>query len=127
MASELEFEIQQHLSRYLDGSEERYEFENWLIPTLWDLAESDDEVSRELVGHIHNLIAETSNGDRSEKSLREELTRIATPFGPRIVSMSYEILDVPRDITFDFEPTRKGQGQVLWGAAPDVERQVSCA
>ena len=80
MASELELEIQQHLSRYLDGVLQRLELEDWLIPTLWDLAESDDEAARELAGHIHNLIAETSSGHRSPKSLQVELTRLARPF-----------------------------------------------
>ncbi len=80
MASELELEIQQHLSSYLDGRLERYELEDWLIPTLWDLAESDDDAARELAGRIENLISENSRGDRSPESLREELTRIARPF-----------------------------------------------
>jgi hypothetical protein len=84
MASEFEREIQQHLSRYLDGTLQRYELEDWLIPKLWDLAESSDEAAREIAGHIHNLIAETSNGDRSPESLDEELKKIARPFAATV-------------------------------------------
>jgi len=80
MASELELEIQQRLSSYLEGRLERYELEDWLIPTLWDLAESDDDPARQLAGRIENLISENSRGDRSPESLREELTQIARPF-----------------------------------------------
>jgi hypothetical protein len=60
MASELELEIQQHLSEYLGGKLQRYELEDWLIPTIWDLAESEDEWARELAGEIENLISEHS-------------------------------------------------------------------
>jgi hypothetical protein len=110
MASELELEIQQHLLRYLDGSEERHEFENWLIPTLWDLAESRDEASRELAGHIHNLIAETSNGDRSEESLQEELTRIVRPFGAKEPTRQQAkpcVIVEPQEMELDLRPIRK--------------------
>jgi len=94
MASELELDIQQHLSEYLEGQLQRYEFEDWLIPVLWDLAESDDDVARGLAGHIHNLITETSRKDRSPDSLREELTRISNSCGARILSIdSYSSAD----------------------------------
>jgi hypothetical protein len=112
MASEAELEIQQHLSSYLSGKLQRYEFEDWLIPTLWDLAESDDDVARELAGHINNLIAETSCGDRSMESLQEELTRIARPFGVRIVSIDYYspadpcVISKPQDVDSG-QPNRK--------------------
>jgi hypothetical protein len=74
MASELQLELQQHLVEYLDGTLQQHELEDWLLPTLWDLAESDDEGSRELAGRIENLISEHSRGDRSTESLQEELT-----------------------------------------------------
>ena len=92
MASELELEIQQHLAAYLDKRSERYELEDWLIPTLWDLAESNDGAARELAGRIENLISEHSRGDRSPESLREELTRIALPFALSLTSVdSFDI------------------------------------
>jgi len=111
MASELELGIQQHLSRYLEGRERRHELEDWLIPTLWDLAESNDEPAREIAGHIINLIAETSNGDRSPESLREELTRLlACPFGaeePTSQQAEPSVIAEPQEMELDFGPIRK--------------------
>jgi hypothetical protein len=76
MASELELEIQQHLSQYLKDAA-LHEFEDWFVPVLWDLADSQDEGARELAGSISNLIAEYSRGDRTLESLREGLARVA--------------------------------------------------
>ena len=72
MASELE--IQQHLLQFLKGVSQLHEFEDWLVPVLWDLAESEDVAARELAGHIHNLIAEASRGDRTYRSMRESMS-----------------------------------------------------
>ncbi|HUI77542.1 MAG TPA: hypothetical protein VLY24_06485 [Bryobacteraceae bacterium] len=76
MASQIELDIQRHASRYLDGSIQLYELEDFLLPALWDLAESEDEAARELAGSINNLIAETSRGDRTLESLREGLEAV---------------------------------------------------
>jgi hypothetical protein len=105
MTSEAELEIQQRLSSYLAGKLQRYEFEDWLIPTLWDLAESDDDAARELAGHINNLIAETSCGDRSMESLQEELTRVARPFSD--FQPKPFMISKPEEIELDFGITRK--------------------
>jgi hypothetical protein len=90
MASELEIEIQQHLCEYLDGKLQQHELEDWLIPTLWDLAESHDDGARGLAGRIENLISENSRGDRSNESLQEELTRIGRPFVLRQLNPRFE-------------------------------------
>jgi hypothetical protein len=79
MASDLELEIQRHLSKYLETGA-LSEFEDWLIPSLWDLSESHDEGARELAGSISNVIAEFSLGDRTFESFREKLDRLALPF-----------------------------------------------
>lgn len=79
MASELEVAIQQHLLEYLAGVTQLHEFEDWFVPISWELAESDDVAARELVGRIHNLIAETSRGDRSIESMHEELMKVLHP------------------------------------------------
>jgi hypothetical protein len=97
MASELELEIQQHLVKYLDGTMQQYQLEDWLVPTLWDLAESDDERARQLAGRIENLISEHSRGDRSKQSLQEELTRIARPFAIRLLNPRFEVSVPPQN------------------------------
>ncbi|SPF43407.1 hypothetical protein SBA4_3030025 [Candidatus Sulfopaludibacter sp. SbA4] len=71
MSSELE--IQRRLSQYLRGEKQLHEFEDWFVPVMWDLAESEDEPARELAGRISNLIAEFSRGDRTLESMRTEL------------------------------------------------------
>ena len=111
MASELELEIQQHLAEYLDGTLQQYELEDWLLPTLWDLAESNDEGARELAGRIETLISEHSRGDRSIKSLREELTRIARPFVVRQLNPRFEV-SVPPQKPFRIYFLVKGRGPI---------------
>jgi hypothetical protein len=73
MASEIALEIQQHLSQYLNGDIQLYEFEDWFAPILWGLADSPDEQARELAGRLYNLIAETSRGHRDVESMRWEM------------------------------------------------------
>ncbi len=72
MSSELELEIQQHLMKYLSGSVSLAEFENWFVPMLWDIDDTDER-TRRLAGAVHILISEFSSGDRHEESLREGL------------------------------------------------------
>ncbi len=79
MASKIESEIQQHLTQYLDGAIQLHEFEDWFVPVLWDIDESDDERARELAGRVHVLMAEFSRDDRSEESLRMELANAIRP------------------------------------------------
>jgi hypothetical protein len=83
MASAIQSEIQARLAQYLDRKIELHEFEDWFVPVLWDIAESDDEDARALAGHIHNLLAEFSRGDRTSDSLQEELENAARPFASK--------------------------------------------
>jgi hypothetical protein len=79
MESQLKLEIQRRLSQYLSGETALHDFEGWFVPTLWSLADSNDEAARELAGSIENLIAETSRGDRTPESLQEKLSCLASP------------------------------------------------
>jgi hypothetical protein len=81
MASDLVLQIQHHLAEYVEGKIALHEFEDWLVPLLWDLDESDDENARELAGEIELIIAEASRGDRTADCLRKNLEAAATrPF-----------------------------------------------
>jgi hypothetical protein len=73
MASAIVQEIQQQLRRFLDGSIELHEFEDFFVPRLRDLEGSSDEAAAGFAGHIHVLLAEYSRGDRPLASLKEEL------------------------------------------------------
>jgi hypothetical protein len=77
MPSQLEFEIQQHVIKYLDNEESLAEFENWFVPLLWDL-DGEDEHARQLAGKVHLLISEFSRGDRSEEDLRASFAEVAS-------------------------------------------------
>jgi hypothetical protein len=73
MPSELEREIHQHLIKYMSGVISLADFEDWFVPTLWDL-DQEDERTRALAGTVHILISEYSRGDRTIELLREGLT-----------------------------------------------------
>jgi hypothetical protein len=75
MVSELQSEIPDNLSSYLQGGKTLQDFEDWFMPVLWDVAEGHDESSVRLAGAIGRLMAECSRGDRTEASLREELAK----------------------------------------------------
>jgi hypothetical protein len=85
MASQLELKIQQHLLQFLNGVSQLHEFEDWFVPVLWDLAESDDVAARELAGHIYNLIAEASRGDRTYRAMCDELHKALRSGVPDLV------------------------------------------
>jgi hypothetical protein len=76
MASAIVQEIQQELRRFLDGSIELHEFEDFFVPRLRDLESSSDEAAAGFAGHVHILLSEYSRGDRLLASLKEELGRI---------------------------------------------------
>ena len=77
MASAIVSVIQQEAQRYLTGQLQLNEFEDFLVPLMWDIDSYRDESATELVGRIHVLLAEYSCRERSLGSLKDELTRIA--------------------------------------------------
>ena len=103
MPAQIVSEIQEHLSEYVSGRIELHEFEDWFVSVLWDLAEEPDDAASDLAGHIHNLIAETSRGDRTLDSLREELAEAVRPFASRAVENSARISleSLPVLLSFD--------------------------
>lgn len=72
MDSSILGEIYSRLSLYLAGSVSLEEFHNWLIPATWDIDAEPDKVKR-LAHRLQLLLAEFSNGDRSEEDLRSSL------------------------------------------------------
>ncbi len=111
--SEIATKIRRELQRYIDGEIELHQFEDFFVPLLWDVDSHDDSEASELAGSIHNLTAEYSRRDRSLDSLREELTRIARPFG-RVIAFARSttqaepyVISEPREVTFGFGAIRK--------------------
>jgi len=79
MVSGRQSEIEHAVAEYVDGSRNLASLENWLWPFMANLADSDDEESRSLVGRIGNLISEYSDGNRSEQEIRKEMAKAILP------------------------------------------------
>jgi hypothetical protein len=116
----LEKQIRDLLERYLDHEVDRATFAQ-VFAGLYFQARNDRNLSQDVRQLCDSLVlpfAELSRGHRSESSFREELTRIARPFGPRIVSIdSYspadpcvidEVLDVDLDQSIRKPPQQAG-------------------
>jgi hypothetical protein len=72
MNSSVQMEIENQISRYIAGQSSLAEFHNWLIPVAWDI-DRDSQPAKRLAHRAQLLLAEFSNGDRSEDELRSEL------------------------------------------------------
>jgi hypothetical protein len=70
MNSSIRNQIDERLSRYLAGQSSLAEFHDWFIPATWDL-DAEAEVDRTFAHQLQLLLAEFSNGDRTEGELRE--------------------------------------------------------
>ena len=73
MYGPLSFQINAHLCRYLTGEISLIEFQEWFIPSTWNVEHSQDPYAVELAANIHLLLAEFSNGDWTEEELRAKL------------------------------------------------------
>jgi|HubBroStandDraft_1064217.scaffolds.fasta_scaffold85393_2 hypothetical protein len=82
--SQLELEIQQHVIQYLAGSMSLADFENWLVPVLWDI-DMEDSDTQEMAGTVHILLSELSRGDRTVDAFREGLARTTRKSGTNSV------------------------------------------
>ena len=78
MDSALRDDIYHKLSAYLDGRIDLAEFHNWFIPATWDIDTEPDYV-KNCAHRIQLLLAEFSNGDRSEQELRARLQELRLP------------------------------------------------
>ena len=115
MASEIVGQIREELRRYLAGGIKLYEFEDFFVPLLWDIDQYGDAVAIALAGSIHNLISEYSQHDRSLDSLREELMRIARPFGES--SATLQMVGLADRATGPFLVFDERLGRQLFGAS----------
>jgi hypothetical protein len=68
----LQNEINERLGLYLIRQIDLSEFHDWLIPATWDIDAEEEGVKR-LAHRILLLMAEFSNGDRTEDELRTAL------------------------------------------------------
>lgn len=69
MTSSLVPEISGRLSSYVAGQTSLEAFDQWFVPTTWDVDEVNDPIAYQLSGEIYLLLAEYTRGDRSEDEL----------------------------------------------------------
>jgi len=73
MSNSLDFNIRERLAEYLAGEISLHEFEDWFFPETWDVDQLDNLALTNLVYGIKLRLAEYSNGDWTEKELRDRL------------------------------------------------------
>ncbi len=91
--------IRERVLSYVLGRCSPVAFEDWFTPIAWSIEKTGDWAARELVYQISTLLAEFSNGDRTEDSLRNELLAlisvVETPTQRRSFSESRLIVSPP--------------------------------
>ena len=79
MAS-LEFEIRDHVARYLNGDIPIDEFRDWLVSRTWDVERCGHPGVIDLVGEIELAYAELANGHRTEDEFRSLLRPMVSDY-----------------------------------------------
>lgn len=72
-------EIRERLAAYLRGDIALREFADWVLSVAWNANEEKDPSAARLAYEIEILLFETSNGDRTEDELRQELSSLMVP------------------------------------------------
>lgn len=72
----LDIQIRERLLGYLNGGTDLHAFEDWFVPAAWDIEKSGACQALDLTYEVELLLAEYTNGHRSESDLREELCRL---------------------------------------------------
>jgi hypothetical protein len=55
-------EIRKYVTRWLDGEISFHQFENWFVPSTWDVHKWNDPAAESLVDEIEFRISEHSDG-----------------------------------------------------------------
>lgn len=80
MQFESELEVRRQLARHLSDAISLDEFEDWLVPRSWNFHKEASPSLQALVSEIELLLAEFSNGHRSEEELRRALLPLVTNY-----------------------------------------------
>jgi hypothetical protein len=65
-----EYDIRRKLALVLEGKMEVEDFEDWLVPTSWNMHLDSSQRAQDLVWAIELLLSEYSSSHRTEQSLR---------------------------------------------------------
>jgi hypothetical protein len=118
-------EIREQLGRWIDGEISLQQFEDWFLPSTWNLHVENDAEAESLADEIELYLSEYSDRVLSLADLRGELTRIARPFAEARVDAFRESQASPcmiaesQEIDLDWGTTRKPQGR--WTGSPIAE------
>jgi hypothetical protein len=69
-------ELRDQLSRLLSGQASLEDFEDWFLPTTWDLSVDEDPDAYYLAGEVRLCLAEYDRGDRTEHEVEVILYEI---------------------------------------------------
>lgn len=74
----MHIEIREWLSKYIRGEVMLREFQEWFVPVTWEI---NDEDALELTKEIELLLAEFTNGHRTEAECKVLLRPLCTMYG----------------------------------------------
>jgi len=67
-----ELDIRKQLYQYLTGRSALSDFQSWFVPRSWNILDKSSRSLRKLVSAIELSLAEFSNGDWTERELRDQ-------------------------------------------------------
>lgn len=91
----LDIEIREWLTRYLVKELTFEQFEDWFVPSIWEVEKSGDQMAINLANEIESTIAEFTNGHLTENELKNKLRplmqqySVKVTFGSSASSVSY--------------------------------------
>jgi hypothetical protein len=122
LQNQLQYELYQHLVRYISGNESLYSFRQWYDAATWD----NEVWESDLASQLELLLAEFSSGHRTEAELKDVLSEAITHaiipielFKPGTVSVVTTGSANPAAIKFSVAAATLGQ---LAGKIREVER-----
>lgn len=80
MQFESELEVRRQLVCYLSKKISLDDFEDWLVPRSWNFHKESSPSLQALIAEIELLLAEFSNGHRTEKELKQALLPLVTNY-----------------------------------------------
>jgi hypothetical protein len=93
MSPSLDNEIRDNLASYLLREISLSDFEDWFVSASWNVVQSKNQDSIDLVYEIELLLAEFSNGDWSEEELKDNFRPLVSNISATIGNVPHVIMD----------------------------------
>lgn len=91
MEHSLDVQIRYKLMSYLLGEISLQSFEDWFVPSSWNVDQSKNQDAINMVYEIELRLAEFSNGHRSEEELKDFLRPLVANYRVDLVAMRYKL------------------------------------